>query len=43
MDPLPDGKVRVGVTAVVKVMLKDGTFHEDVGYGVCDNKNKGKY
>jgi len=22
-------------------MLKDGTFHEDVGYGICDNKSKG--
>ena len=35
------GKYRVGVTAVVKVMLKDGTFHEDVGYGICENPSKG--
>jgi len=35
------GKFRVGVTAVVRVSLKDGTFHEDVGYGISENKNKG--
>lgn len=35
-------KYRVGVTAIVKLTLKDGTFHEDVGYGVAENKNKGK-
>lgn len=22
-------------------MLRDGTFHEDVGYGMCEHKNKG--
>jgi DNA repair and recombination protein RAD52 len=31
----------VGVTAVVRVSLKDGTYHEDVGYGISENKNKG--
>jgi DNA repair and recombination protein RAD52 len=32
----------VGVTAVVKVTLKDGTHHEDIGYGTGDNlRNKG--
>lgn len=30
------------MTAVVKVVLRDGTFHEDVGYGISDNKNKGE-
>eukprot|EP01130_Rhizamoeba_saxonica_P005272 TRINITY_DN2117_c0_g1_i3.p1 TRINITY_DN2117_c0_g1~~TRINITY_DN2117_c0_g1_i3.p1 ORF type:complete len:206 (-),score=52.85 TRINITY_DN2117_c0_g1_i3:32-649(-) len=35
------GKFKVGVTAVVKVMLKDGTYHEDVGYGTCENRNQG--
>jgi len=35
-------RVNVGVTAVVKIILKDGTFHEDVGYGTADNlKSKG--
>ncbi|KAH9074148.1 Rad52/22 family double-strand break repair protein-domain-containing protein [Lactarius deliciosus] len=32
----------VGVTAVVKVTLKDGTYHEDIGYGNGENlKSKG--
>ena len=37
-----NGKISCGVTAVVRVQLKDGTFHEDVGYGMADNqKSKG--
>eukprot|EP01103_Thecamoeba_quadrilineata_P004299 TRINITY_DN1400_c0_g1_i1.p1 TRINITY_DN1400_c0_g1~~TRINITY_DN1400_c0_g1_i1.p1 ORF type:complete len:268 (+),score=44.88 TRINITY_DN1400_c0_g1_i1:2-805(+) len=35
------GRFRVGITAVVKVTLKDGTSHEDVGYGICENPKKG--
>ncbi|TFY63076.1 hypothetical protein EVJ58_g3459 [Rhodofomes roseus] len=32
----------VGVTAVVRVTLRDGVFHEDVGYGLLENsKSKG--
>ena len=31
-----DGKYYVGVTAIVKVQIKDGAFHEDVGYGASD-------
>lgn len=32
----------VGVTAVMKVTLRDGVFHEDVGYGLLENsKSKG--
>jgi DNA repair and recombination protein RAD52 len=35
-------RYNVGATAVVKVMLRDGAFHEDVGYGTLDNsKSKG--
>ena len=35
-------RYNVGVTAVVRVMLRDGVFHEDVGYGVLENsKTKG--
>lgn len=34
-------KYRVGTTAVIKLTLKDGTFHEDVGYGMAENKSKG--
>lgn len=41
IDELP-GKFIVGATAIVKVHLKDGTFHEDVGYGVGENPRKGE-
>ena len=30
------GKFYVGVSAFVKVQLKDGIFHEDIGYGVSE-------
>ncbi|KAK5867562.1 hypothetical protein PBY51_012037 [Eleginops maclovinus] len=33
---ITNGKFYVGVSAFVKVMLKDGAFHEDVGYGVSE-------
>ncbi|KAG0288128.1 DNA repair protein rad52 [Linnemannia gamsii] len=37
-----DGKVSVGVSCTVRVTLKDGTFHEDMGYGSSENqKSKG--
>ena len=29
-------KFYVGVSAFVRVQLKDGTYHEDVGYGVSE-------
>jgi len=31
-----DDKFYVGVSSTVRVELKDGGFHEDVGYGVCE-------
>ncbi|KAI8771728.1 DNA repair protein RAD52 homolog [Biomphalaria glabrata] len=31
-----NGKYYVGVSALVKVQLKDGVYHEDVGYGVSE-------
>ncbi|KAI0300150.1 Rad52/22 double-strand break repair protein, partial [Multifurca ochricompacta] len=35
-------KCSVGVTAVVKITLKDGTYHEDIGYGSGENiRSKG--
>jgi len=41
MDP-ETRRYNIGVTAVVKVTLKDGTYHEDVGYGSAENmKSKG--
>ncbi|KAM6436125.1 DNA repair protein RAD52 homolog isoform 1-T1 [Liasis olivaceus] len=33
---LSNGKFYVGVCAFVKVQLKDGAYHEDVGYGVSE-------
>lgn len=33
----------IGVTAIVRVTLRDGVFHEDIGYGSLDNaKAKGQ-
>ena len=41
MDP-ESRRCSVGITAVVRVTLKDGTYHEDIGYGTGDNlKSKG--
>ena len=35
-------RVSCGISAMVRVTLKDGTYHEDVGYGTADNlKSKG--
>lgn len=31
------GRVSAGVTAIVRVTLRDGVFHEDVGYGMSEN------
>ncbi|NXR39008.1 RAD52 protein, partial [Zosterops hypoxanthus] len=33
---LNDGRFYVGVCAFVRVQLKDGSYHEDVGYGVSE-------
>ncbi|XP_073328537.1 DNA repair protein RAD52 homolog [Pagrus major] len=33
---LINGRFYVGVSAFIKVQLKDGSFHEDVGYGVSE-------
>ncbi|RPA81830.1 hypothetical protein BJ508DRAFT_414541 [Ascobolus immersus RN42] len=31
------GKVSIGLSVVLRVTLRDGTFHEDVGYGHIEN------
>lgn len=43
IDPAgPQGThFNVGITAIMRVTLRDGTFHEDVGYGHIEN-GKGK-
>lgn len=32
-----DGRVSLGICAIVRITLKDGTYREDVGYGVIQN------
>ena len=34
-------KITLGLSVIVRVTLKDGTYHEDVGYGTIENA-KGK-
>ncbi|KAF1937556.1 hypothetical protein EJ02DRAFT_385459 [Clathrospora elynae] len=41
VDELPSGKVSLGLSMVVRITLKDGTYHEDIGYGSIEN-GKGK-
>lgn len=41
-DEMPNGRFSLGVSATVRVTLKDGTFHEDVGFGHMENI-KSKY
>ncbi|KAL6706111.1 DNA repair protein rad52 [Coniothyrium glycines] len=41
VDELPGGKVSLGLSIVVRITLKDGTYHEDIGYGSIEN-GKGK-
>ena len=31
------GKITLGLSVIVRVTLKDGTFHEDIGYGHIEN------
>lgn len=37
VDCTESGRYNVGVTAVVRVTLREGVYHEDVGYGTADN------
>ncbi|KAI9595710.1 hypothetical protein BDF19DRAFT_441333 [Syncephalis fuscata] len=37
-----NGRISVGVSAIVRVTIKNGTHHEDIGFGVAENmKSKG--
>ncbi|KAH7925440.1 hypothetical protein BV22DRAFT_1011250 [Leucogyrophana mollusca] len=37
-----EGRWSVGVSAIVRVTLRDGAFHEDTGYGTVENlRNRG--
>lgn len=38
MDENPEnGKITLGLSTIVRVTLRDGTFHEDIGYGHIEN------
>ena len=37
VDEAQSGRVSLGLSVIVRVTLKDGTFHEDVGYGHIEN------
>jgi len=37
VDRSESGRYNVGVTAVVRVTLREGVYHEDIGYGTADN------
>ncbi|KAF2271323.1 uncharacterized protein EI97DRAFT_428459 [Westerdykella ornata] len=42
VDESPNGRVNLGLSIVVRVTLRDGTYHEDIGYGTIENcKGKG--
>ncbi|KXN84391.1 DNA repair and recombination protein rhm52 [Leucoagaricus sp. SymC.cos] len=43
VDRSESGRYNVGVTAVVRVTLREGVYHEDLGYGTAENcPNKGQ-
>lgn len=37
LDTSPNGRISIGLSVVVRITIKDGTFHEDFGYGYIDN------
>lgn len=37
---MKDGKFNIGISVTVRVTLKDGTYHEDIGYGQMENAKK---
>lgn len=37
LDTSSSGRVSLGLSVVVRVTIKDGTFHEDFGYGFIEN------
>ena len=38
IEQTQQGKFNCGVSAIIRVSLKDGSFHEDIGYGASDNQ-----
>lgn len=33
-----DGRVSLGISCMVRIHLRDGTFHDDIGYGSAENQ-----
>ena len=33
-----DGRISLGISCLVRVHLRDGTFHDDIGYGSAENQ-----
>ncbi|PIA19281.1 recombination protein Rad52 [Coemansia reversa NRRL 1564] len=43
MDMMEGGKFNVGASCIVRITLKDGTYREDVGFGMIENvRSKGQ-
>ncbi|KAH3762480.1 DNA repair and recombination protein rti1 [Pelomyxa schiedti] len=40
LEQVGESKWIAGCSAIVRIQLKDGTYHEDVGYGVSDGVSK---
>ena len=40
VEQTQQGKFNCGVSAIIRVSLKDGSFHEDIGYGTSDNQKQ---
>lgn len=38
-DRNESGRYNVGVTAIVRVTLREGVYHEDIGYGLAENSS----
>ena len=34
---IENGRVSVGISVIVRITLKDGTYHEDIGHGSIEN------
>jgi len=39
LEEVKASKFSAGVSAIVRISLKDGTHHEDIGYGTADNRS----
>ncbi|BEI85405.1 hypothetical protein CcaverHIS002_0508060 [Cutaneotrichosporon cavernicola] len=40
LDVDANERVKVGITAIIRITLRDGCYHEDLGYGQAENAQK---